>query len=869
MFASSFARAAAVCAAVVVLFGCGPSAEEPAAAPKPNKPTHPKPAKADLAKSDGADPTSGTDSELSKSEATGSKAAKSAKKKADSTAATPKAENAPVLGKRAERPIVPMDPSSAHGTLLGFLPRDAWFSVRLPDVAKARAALGSTAIATAFEKSGMMESCRPFLDPLRHELESQVEKNASAMKPFVEKVIADGNEFVVSLLFVDFERAGAGNEMPIYAAAFVDLGAKERENREMLRAAKAVLIATMDAEELSGDGFRVRVDGMRIEVAIRTSMLGFLIAPDTSSQPNVDDLFDLHKDESLLAADVVTRSPRALEGEVAYAQAYFNIAPLVRLARGYTPKDEQSMFDALGFDSLAGVAAELSIAGSDLHDTFSIVSPGRRDIFTDGLVGKSCDPSFARYTLEDGDDVGVSAFDLNGLYDAIHTRLSPDGRRIMSEMFAQMKVETGIDLKRDVLENFGPGIAYSTIGAPALVEAGLGEMRFATAIEVRSAESANRVINAIVSAGLPVQALREQGVDYWRIDVPEMMELNVGTPVFTLSSDALLFASDFPTLHKLAATAKDAPIGNPRLRALLDQSSSGWLGKSTATTASEIAAFFSLGQQTLDEAIARGASPEIELPSIERCLELVHGMGDSTRSWTVTDDTIVLESRSPIGSPMLLLAPVMVAGFATGFVTGFENSRLEHGGASAADAEFAQQTLREIAAAQQKFASIRAVDQDGDKVGEFGTFAEMTGRDPVGNGKKFLNPGLLPPPFAGIRDGVVTLNGICFRLAFVGSNGVPIGEMNNGGRPETIGIDHAEQRFVAYAWPEKASASSRAFMIDESGKLYEMIGQDGPLPYAGTDRPLPLDSGFGAATPASTTSGERLGPRGEVWRLVR
>lgn len=857
MFASSFARAAAVCTAAVILFACGPSAEEPAASPKPNKPTKTKkaaPSEPEASSVDDAKPVTN--------------GAKASKRKPDGASTVAKSEPAPT-SKRVERPIVPMDPSKAHGKLLGMLPKDAWFSVRLPDVAKARTAFSSTTISNVFQKSGMMEYCRPFLEPLQHELETLVTEHAAGVMPFAKKVFQDGNEMVFSLLFVDLERAGAGAEMPLYAAAFVELGEKERENREALRAARVLLTATMGAEELSGDGFRVRINGMRLEVAIRTSMLGFLIAPEASSQPSVDDLFDLPAEESLLAADVVTRSPRTPEGEIAYAQAYFNIAPLVRLARGYAPKDAMSFFDALGFESLSGASAELSIAGSDLHDTFAIVSPGRRDIFTDGLVGRSCDPSFARYTLEDGDDVGVSAFDLNGLYDAIHARSSPEGRRIMSEMFAQMKLETGIDLKQDILENIGPGIAYSTVGSPALVEAGLGEMRFATAVEVRSADSAKRVVDALVTAGLPVQALREDGVDYWRIDVPEVLAMNVGAPVFTVGSDALIFASDFATLQKLIATAKDAPIGNPRLRALLERSEGAWLGKSTVTTASEMSAFFSVCQQILDEAIARGASPEIELPSIERCLELVHGLGDATRTWTVTDDTIVLESRSPIGSPMLLLAPVMVGGFATGVGNGLELSRLDHSGANAADAEFAQQTLQEIFAAQQKFASIRAVDQDGDKIGEYGTFAEMTGRDPVGNGKKFLNPGLLAPPFAGIRDGVVTLNGYCFRLAFVGDNGVPIGEMSNGGRPSSIGIDHAEQRFVAYAWPEKASTYSRAFMIDESGKLFEMIGQDGPLPYAGTDRPLPLDSGFGTTAPAATTTGERLGPRGEVWRLVR
>lgn len=162
-------------------------------------------------------------------------------------------------------------------------------------------------------------------------------------------------------------------------------------------------------------------------------------------------------------------------------------------------------------------------------------------------------------------------------------------------------------------------------------------------------------------------------------------------------------------------------------------------------------------------------------------------------------------------------------------------------------------TLRNLASCQSQFQAAARVDVDGDGVGEFGTFGEMTGAAGVRESEDAqvrgdrLNPPVLSPALAGIAsNGVVTKSGYCFRIFLPVVEGGASHEGRPGG-PFTADVDAdaAETRWCAYAWPVAARQSgTRAFFVDESGEVWQTPNADGR--YSGSGSPPPFD----AARPA-------------------
>lgn len=154
-----------------------------------------------------------------------------------------------------------------------------------------------------------------------------------------------------------------------------------------------------------------------------------------------------------------------------------------------------------------------------------------------------------------------------------------------------------------------------------------------------------------------------------------------------------------------------------------------------------------------------------------------------------------------------------------------------HGEASAIS------TLRNVASCQAQFAGSCHVDVDGDGIGEFGGFLEMSGaRAP--RGRDSPTEPVLSGVFRTLQsDGSVSRSGYRIRMFLVGKDGTARGEVQGIGFDEgELDPDASEARWICYAWPAMGGSSGRrTFVVNESGDIF---ATDCPV-YSGPNGPRP------------------------------
>lgn len=184
----------------------------------------------------------------------------------------------------------------------------------------------------------------------------------------------------------------------------------------------------------------------------------------------------------------------------------------------------------------------------------------------------------------------------------------------------------------------------------------------------------------------------------------------------------------------------------------------------------------------------------------------------------------------------------------------------------------AMATLRNLSNVQAEFSASRAVDLDGDGVGEFGSFQELTASsglrtDPAAGVRGGpLKPAMLSPSLASVdAQGTVTKAGYRFRILLPGGGGSAVGERSPG-LPFTgaVDTDTAERAWLASAAPVAWDNSGTvALLVTEQGEVYQCANEDGRYEAAKTPdlRSLPAGWRWGFALPAVFN-----GRDGSEWR---
>jgi type II secretory pathway pseudopilin PulG len=187
-------------------------------------------------------------------------------------------------------------------------------------------------------------------------------------------------------------------------------------------------------------------------------------------------------------------------------------------------------------------------------------------------------------------------------------------------------------------------------------------------------------------------------------------------------------------------------------------------------------------------------------------------------------------------------------------------------------------TLRNLASAQAMAQGGGRIDVDGDGIGEFGTFLEMTGSVGVRQGPakdgtmrgRTINPPILTAALSMVDgQGIVTKSGYAFVIYLPDASGKgwvhETGPAGAAALSGAVGTDAAEERWCAYAWPvARGNSGNRCFFVNQEGDVYQSAN-DGAR-HSGVGGPVPADSAFPAGSLEPVPG--QAGADGDAWKIV-
>jgi prepilin-type N-terminal cleavage/methylation domain-containing protein len=178
-------------------------------------------------------------------------------------------------------------------------------------------------------------------------------------------------------------------------------------------------------------------------------------------------------------------------------------------------------------------------------------------------------------------------------------------------------------------------------------------------------------------------------------------------------------------------------------------------------------------------------------------------------------------------------------------------------------------TLRTLLAAQAAFQKTATADGNGNGMGEYGTFAEMSGAVGV-RGGTFLRPPILSTAFREVSArGEVTRHGYQFALFLPDPSGEGLAELPGGGPDAGIDPDIAETTWCCYAWPTNYGSSGvRTFYVSQAGDLVFTDAQAYSGPGGSPDAGAALMGGGLITSITGRVATSATGRDGEFWRPV-
>ncbi len=201
----------------------------------------------------------------------------------------------------------------------------------------------------------------------------------------------------------------------------------------------------------------------------------------------------------------------------------------------------------------------------------------------------------------------------------------------------------------------------------------------------------------------------------------------------------------------------------------------------------------------------------------------------------------------------------------------------------AANESAAMSVLRSLSSAESRLQSQGLIDSDGDGIGEYGYFGELSGTQPcrvtVGGmptagvpGKNNLYPALLIPEFGNVTNCQLGRSGYIFQIYLpdktvdgpFGFDGLldkdvvhAISEDSMGGKNACPFPDpnNCEDIWCAYAWPVAVhQTGDRVFFINQEGVLIQ-TGSRYDASYSGSDRGPKFDAAFSVPDDMSSLLG--------------
>lgn len=225
--------------------------------------------------------------------------------------------------------------------------------------------------------------------------------------------------------------------------------------------------------------------------------------------------------------------------------------------------------------------------------------------------------------------------------------------------------------------------------------------------------------------------------------------------------------------------------------------------------------------------------------------------------------------KGPTAIPALILAILAISvGFTYFLVTEAVPGIIE-GGRRAAG-KTAVSTLRTLYWGQNLFRQQALVDQNGNGVGEFGFFGEMTGVAPLRGSQERSPAGILRPRFFKLAEGAlagIAINGpYCYVIYLPGEGGPLIEDAQGKVGENGASAELQESHWIAYAWPlEVGATSDKVYFINQFEEIFESDNLAAAQKYTGPNHMPAWDA---APLKAGLTGKieEGLGGDGGTWK---
>jgi prepilin-type N-terminal cleavage/methylation domain-containing protein len=177
-------------------------------------------------------------------------------------------------------------------------------------------------------------------------------------------------------------------------------------------------------------------------------------------------------------------------------------------------------------------------------------------------------------------------------------------------------------------------------------------------------------------------------------------------------------------------------------------------------------------------------------------------------------------------------------------------------------------TLRNVISAQAQFQTTARADDNNNGIGEYGTFAEMSGGVPI-RGNALINPPVLSTAFRTVNgNGEVNRSGYLFLMYLPDAAADGLAEVANGGADPGVDPDLAETTWCCYAWPTTfGNTGNRTFFVSQAGDI--VATEDSG--YTGSGAGPAANSAFapgGGATITGNIATGMTGRDGNFWRQV-
>jgi prepilin-type N-terminal cleavage/methylation domain-containing protein len=175
-------------------------------------------------------------------------------------------------------------------------------------------------------------------------------------------------------------------------------------------------------------------------------------------------------------------------------------------------------------------------------------------------------------------------------------------------------------------------------------------------------------------------------------------------------------------------------------------------------------------------------------------------------------------------------------------------------------------TLRTVISAQAQFQTTARADENNNGVGEYGTFAEMSGAVGV-RGNAILNPPVLSTAFRTVNvNGEVNRSGYLFAIYLPDVTGIGIPEIAGGGADPAIDADLSEATWCCYAWPAThGNTGNRTFFVNQGGDIVTADDQNYSGPGNGPAANSAFAPGGGNSITGRVATG-MTGRDGNFWR---